>query len=69
MHSFFAPGRREGFFLTKNPLLRRICFTQVTPTLWFRFRRGFGVKNPIQGNRLDCHRLLYEAEEEPATTL
>jgi len=37
--------------------------------LWFRFRRGFGVKNPIQGNRLDCHRLLYEAEEEPATTL
>jgi hypothetical protein len=32
--------------------------------LWFRFR--FWVKNPIQGNRLDRHRLLCEAEEELA---
>ena len=35
--------------------------------LWFRFR--FWVKNPIQGNRLDRHRLLCEAEEELATAL
>src|SRR5258708_38329938 len=37
--------------------------------LWFRFRLGFGAKNPIQGNRLDRYRLLYEAEEELATAL
>jgi Family of unknown function (DUF5670) len=37
--------------------------------LWFRFRLGFWVKNPIQRNRLDCHRLLCEAEEELATAL
>jgi len=27
------------------------------------------VKNPIQGNGLDRHRLLYEAEKELATAL
>ncbi|PYT28703.1 MAG: hypothetical protein DMG57_13770, partial [Acidobacteria bacterium] len=31
--------------------------------LWFLFRPGFGVKNPIQGNGLDCHSLLHEPEE------
>ena len=34
--------------------------------LWFRFDLGSGVKDPIQGNGLDCQRLLHQAEEELA---
>jgi len=37
--------------------------------MWLRFRLGFGVKNPIQGNGLYRHGLLYEAEEEIAPAL
>jgi hypothetical protein len=35
--------------------------------LWFDL--GAGVKNLIDGNRLDCQGLLYKAEEEFATAL
>ena len=31
---------------------------------WFPFGLGTGVENPVQGNRLDCHCLLHETEEE-----
>ena len=34
--------------------------------LWFLFRPGFGVKNPIQGDGLDRHGLLHEPEEKLA---
>ena len=37
--------------------------------LWFLFRPGFWVKNPIQGDGLDRHSLLREAEEELAAAL
>jgi len=37
--------------------------------LWFRLGFDFGVKDPSQGNGLDCRRLLPEAEEEFAATL
>ena len=34
--------------------------------LWFCFTLGFRVKNPMQGNRLDCYGLLHEAKKELA---
>ena len=34
--------------------------------LWFRVGFNSGVKDPSQGNGLDCQRLLHEAEEELA---
>src|SRR6266496_4431936 len=34
--------------------------------LWFRVGFDSGVKDPSQGNGLDCQRLLHEAEEECA---
>src|ERR1035441_5371051 len=37
--------------------------------LWFRFRLGLGVKNPVQRNRLYGYGLLHEAEEELAAAL
>ena len=36
--------------------------------LWFRVGFDFGVKDPSQGNGLDCQCLLHEAEEEFAAT-
>ena len=47
-----------------------ICFTQVAPTdCGFVFGLGSGVKDPIEGNWLDCYGLLREAEEELAAVL
>ena len=45
---------RDGYLLDSGSLNR----------LWFCFRLGLGVNNPIQRNRLDCDGLLRKAEEE-----
>jgi hypothetical protein len=37
--------------------------------LWFRFGLFARAKDPIEGNWLDCYRLLREAEKELAAAL
>jgi hypothetical protein len=50
---------RHGGYLLHSPSPYR---------MWFRVGFDSGVKDPSQGNRLDCQGLLHEAEEELAAT-
>src|SRR5713101_4447998 len=62
-NAFYRKGRkerkvkREDGYLLHSPSPYR---------LWSRVGFNSGVKDPSQGNGLDCQRLLHEAEEELA---
>ena len=53
------PNDRSGYLLDSGSPYR----------LWLLFRLGFGVKNSIQGDGLNCDGLLHEPEEKLAPAL